>query len=481
MSRRVALLLAGSALVFLTFMRYSVAALGWVVFVPFLLYAHECRTVRGHLVLLGTLFVAFTVAVSKMATWEIPWIPVPMFAIVIATSYWIALSLAGLVHRHLGARWGAYAFAAAVTALGWLQYAFTTAGSWGVLAHTQAENLPLVQLAALTGLGGITFLVALGSGLGAAAIGSGARTVRADLAAVAAVLLGALLYGELRLGRPSPGDVVRVAAVSSPVTHREFREAASGIDTLRRFDDELFARTARAAERGAKVIVWDEIATMTTIPKESELAGRGQMLAMERSVMLVMAYGVVESMRPFHYVNKYRIYLPDGSLADEYMKRHPVPVDPNTPGTAHARAIPFAGTTFAGGICYDYSFPHIARDNAMDGIDVALVPSSDWTGIDPQHGRMAIMNAVAVGLPLLRPARAATSFATDAYGRVLSSMRWDTSGDGVMVVDMPTRRVPTLYARTGEVVPLLAIAFLAVAAFRMVGVPRMVPVVLRPS
>ena len=480
MPRRAALLLTGSIFVFLTFMRYSVPALGWIVFVPFLLYAAESTSLKSHLILLGTLVLAFTVAVSKMATSEITWAPVPLFALPIAISYFVALSLAGLAHRRLSARSSAYTFAAAAVALGWVQYTFTGGGSWGVLAHTQVENLPLVQLAALTGLGGITFLVALGSGLAAAALG-GVRAVRTDIIGYGVVLVCVFLYGELRLGRTSPGQLVRVGGVSTPVTHKEFREAAAGIDTLRRFDDELFARTARAADLGAKVIVWDEIATLTTMKGEAGLSERGQALARDRGVMLVMAYGVVESMHPFHYINKYRIFLPDGGLADEYVKRHPVPVDPSTPGTAHARVATLGNTRFSGGICYDYTFPHVARDNAVDGADVALVPSSDWKGIDPQHGQMAIMNAVAAGLPLLRPVRAATSFASDAYGRVIGSMRWDASGDGVLVVDMPNKRVPTLYARTGEIAPLVALAFIVMVGLRSVAATHAPRIVLRPA
>ena len=47
MSRRAALLLTGSFLVFLTVMRYGVAALGWVVFAAFLLYTGESPTLKS--------------------------------------------------------------------------------------------------------------------------------------------------------------------------------------------------------------------------------------------------------------------------------------------------------------------------------------------------------------------------------------------------------------------------------------------------
>jgi apolipoprotein N-acyltransferase len=197
-------------------------------------------------------------------------------------------------------------------------------------------------------------------------------------------------------------------------------------------------------------------------------------------VALLMAYGVFETARPTRaslYVDKYRFYGPDGSLLDEYVKRHPVPVDPNPAGTAHAKVVVVDGVALSGGICYDYGFPEIARDNADDGAGVALVPSSDWRGIDPEHGRMALMNAVAVGLPMVRPVRAATSIVSDQYGRLLASLRADASGDGVMVAAVPTERVPTLYARTGEILPLLALAFCAfviVRAWRSRSLPETV-------
>ena len=100
----------------------------------------------------------------------------------------MALALAGVAHRRLGARWGVYAFASTVVVLGWIQYTFTPGSSWGVLAHTQLDNLPLLQLASLIGIGGITFVVALGSALAAAAWTEGVRAVRSDL-----VLFGLML------------------------------------------------------------------------------------------------------------------------------------------------------------------------------------------------------------------------------------------------------------------------------------------------
>jgi apolipoprotein N-acyltransferase len=460
------LLAGGSVLVFFTFMRFSLGEVGWIAFAPYLVFLHRRGSWRRHLALLAVLLVTFLLTVSKMATHEIPWAPVPMFAMPVALSWFVALVFAAAAHRRLGARWGAYAFASMAVALGWLQYRLTPGSSWCTLAHTQLDDLPLVQLAALTGLGGVSFLVALGSGLAAAAWSRGLRSVRADLVVFALLVGAALLYGQARLSRPAPGPPVVVGGVVSPVTHREFHAALANVDTLRALDDELFARSGRAVDRGARIVVWNEIATLVSVPAESALVARARSFARARGVALVMAYALVTSMHPFHDVDQYRLFLPDGTQADQYVKRHPVPGDPDEVGRRHARVVSVDGVRVSGAICYDYGFPGIARDNARDGAELALVPSSDWRGIDPLHGRMAMMNAVAAGLPMVRPVRAATSIVTDAYGRLRGSLRADEDGDGVLVATVPAARVPTLYARTGEVAPVLALLFCVLVAIR---------------
>jgi apolipoprotein N-acyltransferase len=55
---------------------------------------------------------------------------------------------------------------------------------------------------------------------------------------------------------------------------------------------------------------------------------------------------------------------------------------------------------------------------------------------------------------------------------VLGSLRADGSSDGIMVIAVPGKRVPTLYARTGEIVPVLALAFCVIAVPLAIVAPR---------
>lgn len=462
------LMAAGSALLFLSSMRFGVAELGWIAFAPFLAAMYTDGGLKRHLWLFAVIAVAMTLTVGKIVTDQVPWFMAPMFSIPGAVFCFATISLAAAAHRRLGLRWGLYLFPSLAVTMEWLQYSFTDGGSWGALAYTQLDNLPLIQFVSLTGITGVSFLVGLGSSLTAAAYTVGPRAVKGDFPLFAVLTVAALVYGQLRLSQDAPGVPMRVAAVSSPLEVKELFAAINDISALRKYDDEFFARTEKAAALGAKTVVWNEAATIVAPADEAAFTARGQAMAKDREIILVMSYGVLLSSKPPHMENKYRMILPDGTVTDEYFKRHPVPGEGIVKGTKHAKVIPVTGGTLGGAICYDFDFPHIALDNARDGAGLVLLPSSDWRGIDPIHSRMARANAVAAGVAMVRSVRAATSLITDQYGRELGSMRYYGEGDGVMVAAVPAQAVPTLYVKTGDVLPWLTLIFSAIAIALMV-------------
>jgi apolipoprotein N-acyltransferase len=91
-----------------------------------------------------------------------------------------------------------------------LQSRFTPNATWGSLAYTQYGNLPLMQLAAVTGIWGITFLMAWF----ASVINSAVRPLALGYAGL---LCFVLLAGAVRISlTPSDRSTVRAAAVSFP-------------------------------------------------------------------------------------------------------------------------------------------------------------------------------------------------------------------------------------------------------------------------
>ena len=124
----------------------------------------------------------------------------------------------------------------------------------------------------------------------------------------------------------------------------------------------------------------------------------------------------------------------------------------------------------AGAICFDVDFPSLVRQAGRGRADVFLGPADDWRAEDPVHAHDAAFRAIENGVALVHQASGGLALAVDYEGRVLASSDYYTTDAQVLVADVPTRGVGTIYATIGDlfawlcIVALAALAVVAVAA-----------------
>jgi len=113
---------------------------------------------------------------------------------------------------------GTLVFPAATVALQFLM-GFGLHGTWGSVAYTQAGDLPLLQLLAVTGLGGVTFVMMWFAPVANLLLekGMSGKPGQRALGVFAACCISIFSLGGLRLALfPVLSPVVRVAALSPP-------------------------------------------------------------------------------------------------------------------------------------------------------------------------------------------------------------------------------------------------------------------------
>jgi apolipoprotein N-acyltransferase len=108
-------------------------------------------------------------------------------------------------------------------------------------------------------------------------------------------------------------------------------------------------------------------------------------------------------------------------------------------------------------ICFDMDFPGLLHQAGRLQTDIMLVPSNDWREIDPWHTEMARFRAIEQGFNMVRQTSNGLSLATDTRGRALSRMDHFATGDRVMVAQVPTRGVTTIYSKIGDLFAWLCI------------------------
>ncbi|MFG2890169.1 apolipoprotein N-acyltransferase [Streptomyces sp. NPDC048248] len=351
-------------------------------------------------------------------------------------------------------------------------------GDFGVLGFTQHGFLPLVQLASVTGVHGVSFVVAWTASMAHWLWQGGVsrpRVRRGVLvwAGVLAVVLGA---GGVRLLLFAPvTDTVRVAGVSAGrAAERDTRRALDRIDpegwrprsavgaapervrkALAPVADDLVAATDREARAGARIVVWPETQAGVLESDQRRLLGRVAAIAREHRVYVNAAYGLY--LRHAPYVRNVAVLVtPEGKVAWTYDKAHPTPMETMKPGSGDVPVADSPHGRLATVICYDADYPDLMRQAADKGADMMLVPANDWVGFESLHAQRAVFRSVEYGYAMVRQSVNGVATAVDPQGRVLGTADYFTAGRQTLVAEVPVqRRTQTLYGEIGAVFGML--------------------------
>lgn len=393
------------------------------------------------------------------------------------TLFAIPFALDRLFWRRLPQVGALLLFPASLTACEFITGVFSPLGaSYGLLAVTQHANLPLLQVIALVGPYAIGFLIgafATTANLVWASAGSW-RKIRAPVLIYGILLAAIILGGGVRLAFfPPETSYVRVAGITpsraaldttnrmlgKPVTgaSRPVRGAdQAAIDPVRVaaayevVHAELLANTRIAAQAGAKIIVWSENAAVLRAEDEAELVAKAAALAREQNVYINIAVNVPLVKDRTHLI------APDGRVLWTYDKSRPIPgMEVYAPGPGKVPTAQTPWGRLANVICYDADFPammHVAAD-------IMLIPGGDWPEIGRVHTlKMASLRAIENGYSTFRQDFNGLSAVIDYQGRVLATQDTTTAGQHVMLAEIPTKGVTTLYRLTGDLFAWLCLS-----------------------
>jgi apolipoprotein N-acyltransferase len=347
-------------------------------------------------------------------------------------------------------------------------------GTWGSLAYTQYGNLPLMQLASVTGLWGITFMITWCASIVSWAWerGLAGSVVRPPLVTYACLLGAVTVLGGLRVSLSAlPGRTIRAVAVTFPgdlLTPREMFRIADGripvegavAEKLARLHEWFFLNTEREARAGARLVAWPEMNFLVLADEEPAAVERAQRLAASEHVYIAMAMGSVRPGAPKPFQNKTVLVDPSGRIAYSYFKSRPVAgweEGVMQPGDGHLPVIETELGRVSSAICFDGDHPDLVRQAGRDNAEILILPVNDWPAIKRIHLEMAAFRAVENGTPLLRPASFGVSVAFDSLGRVLAETDHLT-GAATMVAEVPVGHRPTLYPWVGDLFAWLCLA-----------------------
>lgn len=356
---------------------------------------------------------------------------------------------------------------------------------WVPLGNSQVTTLPVVQLASLVGVYGISALVAfINASIAYALLTAGRQRVKA-LVVAAAILVSVGAWGTTRIARATlttEGTALRVGLVQANIAQDHKWRAGEE----RRIFTTHIGLTRDVVRRGAEFVIWPESSTPFTF--EREPAGDAPMRALAQEVKVPILFGSNQEVvtPPAHY-NAAFLLTPDGRTAAVYRKIHLVPFGeyvpfsnwlsffpplvqtlagfaPFNPGT-EVVLLPIGDRVISTAICYEVVYPSLIRQAVQGGSQLLTTITNDgWYGRSSapfQHWEMAKMRAVEQGRYLTRAANTGISGIVDPYGRVVQQSAIFEEAGIVQEVRLLTSR--TLYSVLGDAIAYVGIALTAAA------------------
>ena len=294
--------------------------------------------------------------------------------------------------------------------------------------------------------------------------------IRGGAAIYSSILLLVLVFGMVRVRFFEPGaGTVRVHGIiadeqTSEVLYGKFipllktdREAYRR-EVVRNYDTYIEA-TIRESRAGAKIVVWPENAVVGTREDLDALITRIGQVAKSENIYLAMGMVVLDS-----DIGEMRLaaFDPSGKMVIDHlkyaydMKRDLGKVDLQTMDTPYGR--------LAAVLCGDLDNPGVISQLGRKGVDILLVPAMEDADSAPWHHRLAAFRSVENGFSMVRVTMAGSSLVSDPYGRILAAMNYFNTTDRVMVAQVPTHGVHTIFDTIGNLFGWLNIAGFVVLA-----------------
>lgn len=458
MSLRHFLLALGSGILFvLSFPPFDLHFAAWISLVPLLFALYDRSVKQGFYIgwLTGLFFFGGTIFWVTNSIYFYGGIPMLLAALITALlcgflALYTALFGASVVY--IRKRHPALLFIAAPAIWTTLELARTYILSgfpWSLLGYSQYLRPSVIQIADITGVYGVSFLIVLVN----ASIAQVLFDRRHYHAVVAALIMVALvvIYGQAELKRPEGTSKMHVSVIQGNIEQDKKWDPAYQAEVI-----SIYRRlTVSALMDGPDLIIWPETATPFyfggTGPEHGRLTN--DLIAMVKKNQVPLLFGSptyrILPDRSVRLRNSAILISSKGEIDAVYHKIHLVPFGEYVPMKKILffveKIVQAVGDFEAGSdytlmtvknrkgedfkiatvICYEIIFPDLVRRFADKGAQVITTITNDaWFGRTPapyQHFSMAVMRAVENRVPIARAANTGVSGFIDTKGRIINA------------------------------------------------------------
>ncbi|MFI5188580.1 MAG: apolipoprotein N-acyltransferase [Chitinophagales bacterium] len=420
----------------------------WLAPVPILAISFKTSAGKSFLIAFAAYLVGklnwFTYLVSVVTL-----VPAIFFTLLLPLIFAFIVILSRRVVTRSNQWYSVFAFPVFFTSFEFLVLRFSADGSAGSIAYSQSNILPVIQIASVTGMLGITFIITfISSALATAWHFRKEKNKFRNITGCAITIIPVVvLFGITRLFISSEKNKLKVGlAVLDEKLH--YITQYPDIEKEKRSAEDYAQLISGLADSGAKLVLLPERAININRETEPAVLNILSSIARQKNIFIITGY---TNFKADVHRNSSLVIDTAGKVIVDYNKVYLVPglEKQFTPGR-DIGLFTYNNIKAGTAICKDLDFPSYIKRYGTAAIDFLNIPSWDFVKDDWLHSRMAVLRGVENGFSEVRTARLGRLTISDAYGRINAEAN---SSDGKAVVltgNVSIKKLNTIYSQWGD-------------------------------
>lgn len=364
--------------------------------------------------------------------------------------------------------------------LEYLRACLFTGFPWSSIGYTQYKFLTCIQIADITGIYGISFLLVAVNGALADIFLIRRRVKDMPLfpmlqtvigfSALLVFILITIIYGQWKMGKQIPGENIKMSIVQGNIEQDNKWDTSYQRSIIDTYQD----LSHKAAVFSPDMIIWPETAVPFFFKTDESYTK--ELIHFQSNLNTWLLFGSIlykgkKEGKPY-YSNSAVLLDKTGKIAYEYDKIHLVPFGEYVPlqkvlfflnklvfgigdytGGAQYHIAETSFGSFATVICYEIIFPGLVRKFFTDEGDFIVNITNDaWFGRTTgpyQHFSMAVFRAIENRKPVIRAANTGISGFIDSKGRINSKTKLFQRV--VITRDIKKNTTKSFYTKYGDI------------------------------
>jgi apolipoprotein N-acyltransferase len=359
---------------------------------------------------------------------------------------------------------------------------------WSSIGYTQYKFLTIIQIADITGIYGVSFLIVAVNGALADLFLLKRRIKEMPLFPLSHTVIGlisllvfiilSIIYSQIRLNEERPSNQFTASIIQGNIEQDKKWESSYQDVVIETYK----ILTLQSITDQPYIVVWPE----TAVPFffETDINYTNDLVDFQKQLNTHLLFGSIlvkgKTNEKYLLSNSAVLLDRDGKVTYIYDKIHLVPfgeyiplqkflffvnklvvgIGDYVPGDNYIKAkTPFGD--FATLICYEIIFPGLVRKfYSNEGDFIVNITNDAWFGKTKgpyQHFSMAVFRAVENRKPVIRAANTGISGFIDSNGRILSTTK--LFQQSVLTRDIKTDNTRTFYSKYGDLFSYIWIVF----------------------